>query len=265
MRFASVALVFVLTQTPAPRFEVDSVKVNKSGLTGFHRVDVQPGDRVTITSVTARTLIQVAYKLPIVGGPKWLDEEYFDVLAKAERKASTAELLAMLQGLLADRFKLITHTDDRSTPAYVLEVARRDGKLGPSMKPSQTPCATLRANAPDDPDPCGTRTMAMWGVTGHAAVRGADLATLLAIVSRDTKRPVIDRTGLTGYFDFELKWTPRAFLERASFDRARFPNIDPDGVSIVTAVEEQLGLKLESDRSAETVLVIDAIEHPTPD
>jgi uncharacterized protein (TIGR03435 family) len=107
--------------------------------------------------------------------------------------------------------------------------------------------------------------MASSGMTGQVAVRGAELSTLLAVISRDTKRQVADKTGLTGYFDFELKWTPQPFLQQASIDRTRFPNIDAGGPSIFTALEEQLGLKLESERSVGTVLVIDAVERPNPD
>ena len=107
--------------------------------------------------------------------------------------------------------------------------------------------------------------MASSGATGQVGVRGAEHSTLLAVISRDTKRHVVDRTGLTGYFDFELRWTPQPFLQQASIDRTRFPNIDTGGPSIFAALEEQLGLKLESERSAGTVLVIDAVERPTPD
>ena len=267
MKLASLAAVLLLAQAPPAEFEVASIKLNKSGPTGPSRVLIQAGDRVTITKVTVKTLIQVAYNLPpqqVVGGPGWLDDDRFDIVAKAERRAPTAELREMLRHLVADRFKLTSHSEDRITQGYALVVARRDGKLGSGLRRVQSSCATLQANAPADPDPCGMRTMAASGTTGTVALRGTEFNVLMGVISRDTKRPVIDKTGLTGYFDFDLRWTPQAMLQRP-VDRNRFPNIDPDGPSIFTALEEQLGLKLESARTAESVIVIDAIERPTPD
>jgi uncharacterized protein (TIGR03435 family) len=97
--------------------------------------------------------------------------------------------------------------------------------------------------------------------TGRIAVRGLTIDTL-RVLSRDVGRTVVDKTGLTGIFDWELEWTPQAFSQR-SFDRERFPTIDPDGPSIFTALPEQLGLRLESQQGQRDVLVIDHVEHPT--
>jgi uncharacterized protein (TIGR03435 family) len=84
------------------------------------------------------------------------------------------------------------------------------------------------------------------------------------LLSRDAGRKVVNKTGLTGTFDLDLKWTPQSFLQ-GSFDRERFPFIDPDGPSIFTAVQEQLGLKLDAEKGQGEVLVIDSVEQPTPD
>ena len=100
-------------------------------------------------------------------------------------------------------------------------------------------------------------------MTGTMSVHGFAL-NQLGMLARDVGRPVVDQTGLTGFFDWDLTWTPQRFLQQP-FDRGQFPTIDPGGPSIFTALQEQLGLKLESQSGEHTVLVIDHIEKPTPD
>ena len=258
------------SQTPGPAFEVASVKPNRSGPGSVQRAGLQPGDRVTMTNVTLRTLIQIAYPgmSEIVGGPSWVGSgpagDRFDVNAKAEAPASREELQLMLRTLLADRFKLATHPESRDEPVFALVFARSDRRLGRNLRPAATDCAALRAAAASsgDRDPCGLRTFVNALVTGRMSVRGMGLDQILGLLSRDAGRKVVDKTGLSGAFDCELTWTPQVFLQR-SFDRERFSSIDPDGPSIFTAVQEQLGLKLESARGAVDVLVIDHVEHPT--
>src|SRR6266487_4115691 len=147
----------VSAQAPSTTtFEVASVKQNKSGPDSIQRVGMQPGDRVTITNVTLWTLIQVAYPgmSEIIGGPKWIgssgpsaDADRFDVNAKAEAPASREQLQLMLRALLADRFKLVVHTESKTEPIWALVVGRRDGKLGLNLRPASADCAALRANA----------------------------------------------------------------------------------------------------------------------
>jgi uncharacterized protein (TIGR03435 family) len=262
----------VSAQTPVgPTFEVASVKPNTSGPRALQRAGFQPGERVTLTNVTLRIMIQMAYPAvsDIVGGPNWIgragpsdDADRFDVHAKAEAPASREQLQAMLRALLADRFKLAAHTEARTEPIWALVVARRDGKLGPHLRRATTDCAALRQAAqPSEKDPCGTLSMAMALVTGTMKVRGLPLDQL-GRLSRDAGRRVVDKTGLSGPFDWDLTWTPQVFLQ-GSFDRERFPTIDPEGPSIFTALPEQLGLKLESQKGEGTVLVMDHVEHPT--
>jgi uncharacterized protein (TIGR03435 family) len=257
---------------PGPSFEVASVKPNKSGPGAVQRAGVQPGDRVTMTNVTLRTLIQVAYPgvSEIVGGPGWVGSgpagDRFDVNAKAEGPASREQLQLMLRTLLADRFKLAVHTESRDEPVFALVFARSDRRLGPNLRPAATDCAALRAAAASSgaPDPCGLRTFTSALMTGRMSVRGMGLDQILGLLSRDAGRKIVDKTGLSGAFDCELTWTPQVFLQR-TFDRERFASIDPDGPSIFTAVQEQLGLKLESTKGPVEVLVIDHAEHPTED
>jgi uncharacterized protein (TIGR03435 family) len=263
-----VVVVGVAAQSQGPRFEVASVKLNKSGPTALQRVLAAPGDRVTINNVSLRILVQVAYRLSaeqITSGPSWMDEDRFDIIAKAEAPSTVDQLRLMLQSLLRERFKLAVHMQQKSTETYALVMARGDGKLGSNLRPALRDCAALRASATTgDIDPCGSRTLANALITGRIGVRGVDLNSLTGILSRDAGRPIVNNTGLTGAFDVELAWTPQQFL-RGPFNRERFPNVDPNGPSIFTAVQEQLGLKLESQRGAVEVLVIDAVDHPTED
>jgi uncharacterized protein (TIGR03435 family) len=213
---------------PGPAFEVASVKPNRSGPDSVQRAGLQPGDRVTMTNVTLRTLIQIAYPglSEIVGGPSWVGSgptgDRFDVNAKAEAPASREQLQLMLRTLLADRFKLAIHTESRDEPVFALVFARSDRRLGRNLRPAATDCVALRAAAASsgDRDPCGLRTFVNALVTGRMSVRGLGLDQILGLLSRDAGRKVVDKTGLSGAFDCELTWTPQVFLQRASIASA---------------------------------------------
>ena len=258
---------------PPLAFEIASVKPNKAGPLSLQRAGLSAGERVTMINVPLLTLLQVAYPgtSAIVGAPKWvgspggpnLDADRFDVNAKANAQSSVEQLRIMLQALLADRFKLAVHIEPRPTDVYALRLARADGKLGPHLHPAATDCRALIAAAVDNPTPgrhpCGTvgTNLPPW------QLRGVPITQLL-ILRVELGRTLVDKTGLTGSFDLDLSWTPRWALDR-SFDRSRFPNIDPAGPDIFTAVQEQLGLKLVSEKDDQSVLVIDHVEPPTPD
>jgi uncharacterized protein (TIGR03435 family) len=270
---------------PAPTFEVASVKPNNSG-DGRVFFQNQPG-RFTATNVTLRLLIRNAYQLQdfqISGGPSWIGSDHFDIVAKidgpvqdsfagAQRPGPTPVQL-MIRALLAERFKLTVHNETKDLPIYALVMARSDGRLGPDLHRSETDCAALMAAArgrgappgppqPGAPMPCGIRI----GM-GNMAVGGATSSQLANSLSMFVGRTVLDRTGLTGTFDFNLTWTPDQMPQRAAGTAADQPpringvDIDPNGPSIFTAVQEQLGLKLESQRGPVEMLVIDRAEHP---
>jgi len=256
-----------------PRFEVASVKENRRapGPDAPARV-VMSGDRVTITNETLHTMLRVAFPgaAEVRGGPTWVgspgpprsSDVRFDVLAKAAGPATRDELQQMLRALLLERFSLAFHTETMPESIWELVVARRDRKLGPHLRPARADCDSLRAEAKDaQTDPCGTLTMANALLTGVITVRGLGL-DMLGILGRDVGRTVVDKTGLTGSFDWELKWTPQVFLQ-GPFDRERFRNIDPDGPSLFRALEEQLGLKLVSAQAQKEVLVIERAERPS--
>jgi uncharacterized protein (TIGR03435 family) len=269
------AAVAARAQTPQQAFEVASVKQNKAGPGSPQRIGFVAGDRVSFTNVILLALIQTAYDTAeIIGGPDWIgkqgqpnwDVDRFDVAAKASAPASRDELKAMLRMLLAERFKLVAHTEARSEPVWALVLARRDGRLGSHLRAARASCAELRAGwqpkTPGEPDPCGTRSFATALMTGHMDVHGLALDQLGILAMDAGRRPVVNKTGLTGFFDWDLTWTPQRFLQ-GGVDRDRFPDINPDGPSVFTALEEQLGLKLESQKGESTVLVIDHVERPS--
>jgi uncharacterized protein (TIGR03435 family) len=265
----------LLAQAPEPfAFEVASIKVNKLGPTAPQRMsNLPPGERVIFNNVTARNLIQIAYTgfADIVGGPDWMgaagpptaNQERFDVNAKAERASTHEELVAMMKTLLAERFKLVAHTEQRERDVYALRLAKVDGTWGPQLRRATFDCAALRAAATDLASrqaaaaACGTI-----GSSGPPLHLHGVPITQLRLSGLD--RPVVDKTGLTGNFDLDLSWTPVWFQDPAT-DRSRFPNVDPNGPTIFTALQEQLGLKLVAERDAQHVLVIDHIEKPTED
>ena len=260
-------------QQPPLAFETASVKPNKSGdEERFTRVD--PGGGLTVVNMQLRELITWAYQIQsfqLEGGPGWIASDRFDILAKPEREVpSTGEQdprRMMLRTLLADRFKLVMHKETKELPIFDLVLARQDGKLGPQLRPAAVDCAARAAAAragtpppssgPPGPGFCGT-TMNPVSVRGG----GATMAMLASLLERAAKRLVIDRTGLKGNWDLEVNYTP---------DRSQLPpgvelpsSIDPNGPSLFTALEEQLGLKLRPARGPVEVLVINSVQQPTP-
>jgi uncharacterized protein (TIGR03435 family) len=194
-----------------------------------------------------RQVIPLAYKVEefqLIGAPGWIDSEHYDIEGKADGTATRGEMNGpMLQALIEDRFKAVVHGETRELPVYFLTLSRNGSKV------KTGPCIKRESNTPVPPDQresvCGYMRI------GHGSLRsaGTELQHLTDALSGILKRKVLDRTGLTGEFDFNLKWAP---------DQA----IDP-GPSIFTAIEEQLGLKLESGRAPIDVLVVDRIERPT--
>ena len=254
-----------------PTFEVVSIKPNKSGELRTTIQGMQPGGRFTATNWTLRMLIRMAYRLQefqMSGGPKWIDSDRFDIVAKADRVYTPAQLPAMIQTLLAERFKLAVHTESRDLRLYALVVASRDGKLGPRIHPSNVDCAALSASgAPPPPfvpgkvPPCATETSG----GRHMIANGMTMSRLAVALSISAKGIVVDQTGLSGGFDLELEWTPESPTP-APPDAAGAGDRPADpGPSIFTAVQEQLGLKLDPQRGPVVVTIIDSAEQPTPD
>ena len=272
------------TQQPAdtPSFEAASVKPNKSGDRRTAMI-FQPGGRLNASNVTLQMLISTAYGTPqplpnfqIVGGPDWIDDDRFDVVAKASgdiQPGPDGPLPLMVRTLLKERFGLVAHTETRDLPVYALVMARSDRKTGSQLKSAAVDCAAIMARgrggqppplpAPGERPPCGIRL-----TPGDMVGGGISIAQFAFAISRYVNRPVLNRTGLAGNFDFDLQWTPEVMPPAGPPGPPGAPAppaIDPNGPSIFTAVQEQLGLKLESTKGPVDVVVIDRAEHPTED
>ena len=268
MRFAALMLALLavlapraIAQTPTV-FEAASVKPNTSGGGGAN-FQIFPGGQFRATNATVRQLVQAAYdfafeRFQIIGGPPWIDVNRFDVQAtpaapvEAGRTATPQEIAVRIQALLADRFKLVLRPETREMPRFDLVVSQ-PGRLTPNAG----------ACAPRGPAPkadgdvrpwCGLTFPPDTGDLQHLVGAGVTMATLARRLQGSVEALVIDRTGLTGGYDFRLEYLPRN-LQRQQDASA--------GVSIFTALQEQLGLRLEPRRGPVEVVVIDGVEKPT--
>jgi uncharacterized protein (TIGR03435 family) len=260
-------------QSPAarPEFEVASVKLNTSG---NNMTNIRPpvGGRFTATNARLKMLVGLAYKVQnfeISGGPGWADSEGYDITARAaESNIGIDELRPMLQTLLEDRFELKVHRETKEVPVYVLIAARNGPKL-PEGK--EGGCVAFGPNTPPPPPPppgqfpptpCGGFFMS----PNHLEGGKIGMKQFVNALSNILGRPVIDKTGFTGTFDVKLDFSPEgtAFSGRGGFgppgDTANSDNPPP---SIFTAVQDQLGLKLESQKGPGEILVIDHAGKPS--
>jgi uncharacterized protein (TIGR03435 family) len=263
---ATLVLPFVAGVIDAPRiraqsqpplqFEVASIKPNRSGDVRTSATPYPEG-RLTVENNSLKQLVRWAFGVKdfqLAGGPSWFDADRYDIIAKAEGPASREQLMRMLQSLLVDRFQVRFHKETKQMPVFDLVVAKK-GQLGPNI-------ATHIA---------GTGTPQLYpilGPPGHMTGSDATMPQLAASLSGTTgDRLVLDRTGLTGSYDFTLVWTPERILFPPGVPPEvleNMPNRPPaDGPSLSTALQEQLGLKLESGRGPVEIIVIDGAEKPS--
>jgi uncharacterized protein (TIGR03435 family) len=251
--------VFAQTEvSKTPAFEVASIRLNTSG--GFGRGQTTQGRTYRATNVPARLLILRAYELMfeehrLVGTPPWASSDNFDIVATLPEGATPRQIPAMLRALFAERFKLLVHMEVRESPAYALVVARNDPRLGSQLHRAANDCGTSADKGfvapqpnPKDAQPCELEIGA--AIKG----RGQRLDVLARTLMPFVGRTVIDRTGLTGGFDFDIQ---AAEVAEGGAGGGDVP-------SIFTAVQEQLGLKLESIRAPLEFVVIDRMDHPEP-
>jgi uncharacterized protein (TIGR03435 family) len=251
-------------------FEVASVKPAAPDQRGMF-IRPTPGGRLNITNMTLKELIVIAWNVQpyeISGGPPWLDSARYDITAKAENSFKEGELRRMLQSLLSDRFQLTIHRETKELPVYALTLARKDGKLGPGLTETKEgactppdPSKPLPPPGPGVSAPCGGFMMQVRALKASSIPIGQITAPL----SRFLGRRVIDKTGLTGKYDINLEWTPdeTQVAQMILPPDAPKPSVDPAGPSIFTAVQEQLGLKLESQKGPVEIIVIDRAEKPS--
>jgi uncharacterized protein (TIGR03435 family) len=250
--------VFAAQAPPQQAFEVASVKRN---LTGETRVEqrLQPGGRYVAINMPVRTLIMRAYRLlefRLSGGPAWINTDRYDIVGLAPDANNSDEITPRLQILLEERFNLAAHKEKKEVSVYWLVRADKDGRLGPNFHKSTADCPAL---AP--PPVCTMRLTSSSLVTG-----GSPMIAFVNVLSQLTQRIVVDRTGLTGLFEADLMWTPDGRSVAAPIPPGGTetpPGYDSDGPSLTTALQQQLGLKLESRKDLVDMLVIDRIEHPT--
>lgn len=269
-----VAIALTVAQTPRPEFDAASVKVN-AARDGLTRIATLP-NRLSAVNATLHMLVRYAFNVPdyrLSGGPNWMDTDRFDVEGAAGRTAEFDEVRAMTRTLLEDRFLLRSHVEQRDQPIFVLTVARRDGKLGDQLSPAGAECKPvtplLGPQPPPPPPPPGVAPRvpgcpSLFGLGGISA-RKIPMSLLISNLSSYLNRHIVDRTNLTGMFDLDLRWTPDQLPQGPPGAPVRIMPFDPNGPSLSTALQEQLGLKFESERGAVDVVVIDSVEKPKSD
>ena len=242
---AGAVLAFA-AQAAAPAFEVASVKPNTDAPLVFSGITAISNGRLSATAMTVKELIAGAYRMEvreITGGPGWIESDRYDIEARASDAAGEPQLRLMLQTLLAERFRVRLHRETREGPVYALVVAPG----GPKMKAFSGECG-------DGP---GLITL-----YGRLIGKCGSPDKIAASLSRVMDRPVIDRTALTGSFgDIRLDWVPDD-TQFPGWGRGLKPVSDPAGASLFTAIQEQLGLRLEPARGPVEIVVIDAAERP---
>jgi bla regulator protein blaR1 len=267
-----------LAQTGAPparvepashiAIEVASIRPSNPEACGEYPIIDNHNDRYDMKCVNVKFLLQTAFNVrdfQVIGGPNWIGSTQYDVAAKIasspidsgvpekniaeltdeERKSKGERLRAVLQSLLADRFQLKQHGETKLLPVYLLGVARGGPRL--KVSPSSDVSGGLRTGR------------------GFLAGNQTGIAFLAQTLSQIVGRPISDRTELSGKYDFELKWTPDQSSATNAVGGAALPLtvVDPDRPNIFTALQEQLGLKLDSSKAPVTVIVVDHIETPS--
>ena len=272
---AALAAAPLAVQQPPPAFEVASVKPNRTA-NPVTRFQAAPG-RYTWTAATLMNLINVAFQRnafdqrEVIGGPDWIAKDRFDVVVQAragvalnEPDGFPAGVFAMVRAVLEERFGLVAHNETRERPVYALTLARADRRLGNGLKRVDTDCkeamVRLAVPTPGAPPPGGP-PCSFGGGAGRLLGNTVSLAMFASVLSRQVGRPIVDRTGVTDYFNITLEFSGDA--RTSNGPPAPQPAPADDGPSIFTALQEQLGLKLESTRAPVDVLVIDEVSRPS--
>ena len=279
--FVTLFGVWLAGQQPDLRFEVASIKANASemplgGGAGGGAIG-RRGQRFMAVNATLKEIIRYAFDLEpfqrLEGGPGWLNDRYDITATIPEAQTSVESSRAMLRTLLAERFKLSVRREPREQPIFALVFARADSRLGPSLKPSSVEC---RASTDADSAATNQGSRVENLVKGsrpvcdmvyqpyRASIIGgarpiADLARALSRLPT-VNAPVVDHTGLMGLYDFDLTYSPQPL---SAAPEVAPPSGDGSRTSLFVALQEQLGLKLESGRAPTEVLVIESLQRPS--
>jgi uncharacterized protein (TIGR03435 family) len=253
------ALIFstsgVIAQSPAPRpkfeaFDVATIKPVESNAKSARFITMQSTHRFVERDYTLKLLIAAANSLSprtISGGPEWVESEHYDIVAitPGEIRPTREEQMSMLRGLLADRFKLTFHREQKTFSIYALEVT----KNGPKFKQS--------TSSPDDPAALISTVYPQRILLPARNTTMSEFASLMQRAVLD--RPVVDKTGLTGKYDFDLEWAP----DETQFGGDVTPaSADTPAAPLFSAIQQQLGLRLEATRGSVEALIIDKVEKP---
>lgn len=252
-------------ESSAPAFEVASVKLNRSGDTRWFGSAAGRSQTVRLTNWPLSRIIAHAYgidpgfeRFKLVGGPGSILSAQFDINAKRPDGVPAEQNFAMLRTLLADRFGLKIRAETKQTPVFALTLARAE-RLGPALTRTSVDCAALAAGGAkrDDPDNPPDAKSFCWksdGLSQGAITKtyAGSISELVRRIQGFVDRPLVDATGLTGSVAWQL-----------TFASGANPNADVPGIS--TALEEQLGLKLQPRAGPFEVLVIESVSLPTPD
>jgi uncharacterized protein (TIGR03435 family) len=237
--------------TDSPKYDVASIKANIDSDFPY-TFRIEPDGTLSATGITLQRLMMTAYNVQgfrIAGGPGWVTSRRWDMQAKPYPAASPDQVRPMLRTLLEERFQLRSHSETRSMSVYELVVDSKGSKLRKAKDTVANP--TVRAAA------------------GSIELTKATSATFASQLSYALAQPVIDKTSLSGNFDFALKWTPQPGEDGGPATAGLPPGTRPqpastqDGPSIFTAIREQLGLRLKSGRALVEVVAIDGVQMPT--
>ncbi len=256
-----------IAQPPAPlTFEVASIKPASADAQGTS-IQLMPGGGLKMNNLPLLAMITEAYNVrpfQVSGGPGWIRTDRFDLTARAERapasdipddfakmtdaqrKTRREQTSERLRGLLADRFQLAVHKEMKEQPIFALVIA----KNGPKLKENQSP---------------GPR-QGMSMNRGRLEGMAAPMEMLATVLSNNLGRPVVDKTGLTAKYDFVLEFIPDVGADpraQGFGDGVNTPAPNPSGPTIFTAIQEQLGLRLESTKAPVETIVIDRVEKPS--
>jgi len=254
----AVSQVATAQQSSTPRFEVASIRLwspPTTPATSVVRVAAPVGSGIYNRSSSVARLIAEAYEVQefqLNGGEDWVRTERYDVAARAGREVSPAELREMAKALLADRFKLRVRTETREMPILELRLARSDGRVGPNLHDCSNANDKAGISTPEKP----------FIAPRNGGVATADcpngLAYLVTIASRQLQATVVDKTGLTGQWRFNVFYGAELSIPGIPPQPA-----NPDLPSFAVALQEQLGLRLERTRGPVPVIVIESVERPT--
>jgi uncharacterized protein (TIGR03435 family) len=242
---AVCSLAFAQPPADSPRFEVASLKPSDPNGQGGGIIRPMPGFQVYMaTRMPLRTMMMVAYTVrdsQISGGPSWFGADLYDMNAKAEKPSTPDELHVMLQNLLADRCRLKIHKESKEVSGWALVV----DKDGPKFK----------AHDAEDKDHPPIRPMG----PGKAQGVNANMDLLRLFISRGLDSPIVDKTGLAGYYDYTIEITPERITGPDGQDRLA----PPDVKMISDALKAQLGLRLDPVKTSVDRIIIDHVEKPS--